>query len=224
MYTSIKINNYKCFVADNEPQGFDVIKPINVIIGKNNSGKSKLLEALGKIITQKPEELPFNGIFIRTIETNELERAFARNGNTDPAPFLTRWSSNSNSWEEVGKYLIGSTAIFTLQNQSYQLQQIYPAHRNPYWREDAVLNQIRQNLSMNPFENYRFLHLQAERDIVQEPIKYNDDISKSWIRSNAEGICGLISRMLNDESGNDKGWREYIEKDFLNLINLIVSP
>ena len=89
MYTSIKINNYKCFVADNEPQGFDVIKPINVIIGKNNSGKSKLLEALGKIITQKPEELPFNGIFIRTIETNELERAFARNGNTDPAPFLT---------------------------------------------------------------------------------------------------------------------------------------
>ena len=77
---------------------------------------------------------------------------------------------------------------------------------------------------MNPFENYRFLHLQAERDIVQEPIKYNDDISKSWIRSNAEGICGLISRMLNDESGNDKGWREYIEKDFLNLINLIVSP
>lgn len=224
MYTSIKINNYKCFTADNEPQGLNIIKPINVIIGKNNSGKSKLLEVLGKIITQKPEELPFNGIFARTIEIAELERAFARNGNTDPAQFLTRWSSNSNSWEEVGKYLIGSTAIFTLQNQSYRLQQIYPAHRNPYWREDAVLDQIRKNLFINPFENYRFLHLQAERDIGQEPINYNDDISKSWIKSNAAGICGLISRMLNDESGNDKGWREYIEKDFLSLINLIVAP
>ena len=224
MYTAIKINNYKCFTLDKEPQGFDIIKPINVIIGKNNSGKSKLLEALGKIVTQKSEDLPFNGIFVRTIEKGELEHAFVMNGNTDPSKFLTRWSSNSNTWDEVGKYLVGSTAIFTLQNQSYQLQQIYPAHRNPYWKEDAVLNQIRKNLFINPFENYRFLHLQAERDIGQEPINYNDDISKSWIRSNAEGICGLISRMLNDESGNDKGWREYIEKDFLNLINLIVSP
>ncbi len=49
MYSSIKIKDYKCFVKENDYQGFDVIKPINVIIGKNNSGKSKLLEALVKL-------------------------------------------------------------------------------------------------------------------------------------------------------------------------------
>ena len=37
----IKISNYKCF--DN-PIGFDEIKPINVIIGKNNIGKSSLID------------------------------------------------------------------------------------------------------------------------------------------------------------------------------------
>lgn len=50
MYKSIKIKNYKCFMADNGYQGFDDIKPINIIIGKNNSGESKLLEALRYII------------------------------------------------------------------------------------------------------------------------------------------------------------------------------
>jgi len=41
---SIKIRNYKCF--GDEPQGFDEILPINVIVGKNNSGKSSLVEAV----------------------------------------------------------------------------------------------------------------------------------------------------------------------------------
>ena len=39
----IKISNYKCF--DN-PIGFDEIKPINVIIGKNNIGKSSLIDMI----------------------------------------------------------------------------------------------------------------------------------------------------------------------------------
>lgn len=39
----IKISNYKCF--DN-PIGFNEIKPINVIIGKNNIGKSSLIDMI----------------------------------------------------------------------------------------------------------------------------------------------------------------------------------
>ena len=53
MYISIKVKNYKCFVSDNDCQGFDNIKPINIIIGKNNSGKSKLLEVMKEIVTKK---------------------------------------------------------------------------------------------------------------------------------------------------------------------------
>ena len=39
---SIKISNYKCF--GDEPQGFDEIRPINLIVGRNSSGKSSLLD------------------------------------------------------------------------------------------------------------------------------------------------------------------------------------
>lgn len=40
--TSVKISNFKCF--NNSEHGFDSIESINLIIGKNNSGKSNLLD------------------------------------------------------------------------------------------------------------------------------------------------------------------------------------
>ena len=39
---SLKIRNYKCF--GEQEQGYDQICPINLIIGRNNSGKSALLD------------------------------------------------------------------------------------------------------------------------------------------------------------------------------------
>jgi len=38
---SIKVKNYMCF--GDAPQGFECIKPINILIGRNNSGKSALV-------------------------------------------------------------------------------------------------------------------------------------------------------------------------------------
>ena len=44
VYLSIKVKKYRCF--RDEFAGFDQIKPINIIIGRNNSGKSSLLDML----------------------------------------------------------------------------------------------------------------------------------------------------------------------------------
>jgi predicted ATPase len=41
-FTSIKFKNYRCFKDD--WAGFDDVKPITVIIGRNNVGKSHLLQ------------------------------------------------------------------------------------------------------------------------------------------------------------------------------------
>ena len=49
---SIKAANLKCFA---EPQGFDQILPINVIIGRNNAGKSTLLDLIAFAI--EPQDL-----------------------------------------------------------------------------------------------------------------------------------------------------------------------
>jgi len=41
---NLKIKNYKCF--GDTAQGFNEIKPINIIIGKNNSGNSSLIDLI----------------------------------------------------------------------------------------------------------------------------------------------------------------------------------
>ena len=39
---SLKCKNFGCF-AD-EPLGFECIKPVNIVVGRNNAGKSTLLD------------------------------------------------------------------------------------------------------------------------------------------------------------------------------------
>lgn len=50
---ALRASNFKCFGA--EPQGFDDIKPINLIIGRNNSGKSTLLDLLAVVASTNPQ-------------------------------------------------------------------------------------------------------------------------------------------------------------------------
>ena len=44
MHGYLKISNFKCF--GETPQGFDTVKPINLLLGRNNSGKSSLIDVL----------------------------------------------------------------------------------------------------------------------------------------------------------------------------------
>ena len=46
---NIIVKNYKCFDSI-EGGGFDKILPINLIIGKNNSGKSSLIDLIQFLI------------------------------------------------------------------------------------------------------------------------------------------------------------------------------
>lgn len=232
MYTSIKIRDYKCFVKENDCQGFDEIKPINVIIGKNNSGKSKLLEALAGIVEGTQKSMPFEGIFIHLLTEDELIE-FCKHFN-DPFTFATHYYSNQTSWDVVGKYLLDQPAIYVLKNKQVSLDNIYPKLKNPHWNENDLLTMLRQFLPTNHFDGYRFLHLRAERDINKEAIQYEPQITDYKIEANATGICSLIARMLNDEqghtakligiSGNEVNWKQYIENDFLSLLNEVVTP
>jgi putative ATP-dependent endonuclease of the OLD family len=45
---SVRMKNFNCF--GNEEQGFDTIKLINIIIGRNNSGKSSLLDFIDSLV------------------------------------------------------------------------------------------------------------------------------------------------------------------------------
>lgn len=46
----LKVRNLKCFC---EAQGFDTIKSINIIIGRNSVGKSTLLDLVELVVQEK---------------------------------------------------------------------------------------------------------------------------------------------------------------------------
>ena len=49
---AIRAKNYKCF---KEETGFDSIRRVNLIIGRNNAGKSSLLDLIEIVVTKKYE-------------------------------------------------------------------------------------------------------------------------------------------------------------------------
>lgn len=87
---SAKIKHFKCF--GEEEQGFDCIKPMNLIIGRNNSGKSSLLDLIKLLTEEKPqfEEVQYHlklkqppQIIIKTPCNEDELKAVFREGHSD---------------------------------------------------------------------------------------------------------------------------------------------
>ena len=87
----IKISNYKCF--DN-PIGFNEIKPINVIIGKNNIGKSSLIDMIefhydmDKYYDECKKNSKLKLIINKTLDTNDLGLFYSHTSSS--------WNKSSN--------------------------------------------------------------------------------------------------------------------------------
>src|SRR5688572_17327858 len=98
---SLKVSNFKCF-AD-EPQGFDTLKPINIIIGRNNSGKSTLLDLMA--YATRPSSIEGRGhkgrppaVFISTTLTEDhFSRCLSRQ-DTRLETQRYSWTINPFAW------------------------------------------------------------------------------------------------------------------------------
>lgn len=230
MYSSIKIKDYKCFLKENDYQGFDDIKPINVIIGKNNSGKSKLLEALAGIVEGTQESMPFCVRLEKMLKNDDTSHLFSSTSYSYDFPH------HQSYWDTIGKHLSNHKVILEKSARASNYQ--FSFQPNLDLRLACYHNIINQHLNSpyltEQFKGYRFLHLRAERDINKEKIDYASQVTDYKIESNSTGICSLIARMLNDEQGHtakltgnngkEVNWKQYIENDFLSLLNEVVAP
>lgn len=94
---TLRLENYKCFPADEA--GYDELRSVNVMVGRNNSGKSALLDLVELACSpslQIPESLGHFGRQPKVVMTNEvdettLRRAFSDRVSGGPIP--------GNHWE-----------------------------------------------------------------------------------------------------------------------------
>ena len=207
---SFKVKNFMCF--GDEPQGFDQILPINIIVGRNNAGKTALVEMLyylsdplGLNVSVPAERFRGNSQpeFILTAKLSpvDLERAYPKNrglnGNPNDTPF-------KRAQPAIGHY---ASLVFgpTLQSPRIDLPQIL----------QGVPGESFASLVRTPLRSKRLIRLSSERDIVPEHSNVN-----LYLDKNGAGA----TRVLHELRNAAKYARLPEAHEFLDEINKIMGP
>ncbi|KAA3632083.1 MAG: hypothetical protein DWP97_11740, partial [Calditrichaeota bacterium] len=216
---SVKVKNFKCF--GDEPQGFESIKPVNIIIGRNNSGKSSLLLLFKHLLQNEikfSENLNHNSItpeiFLKSkLEENEVKNVFSESTRGGDVPGHNHW--------EFGKQFVGTELTWRLNhNHDHQFLDIGTCNNGtkPFDLFPSLKRYQQQlaNHISNPLRQLAFKHISAERDIIPE----SDKVKNYVVECNGNGITNLIQNYLN----KDYLPRKIIEEDLLLELNKILNP
>lgn len=213
----LKLRNYRCF--GDEWQGFERIAPINVIIGRNNSGKSSLLDLVEAVVMKtRYNEEDREHLFRKTLNdymfvlhdvskcinedsySNAAASSFKR-GQQTRFPLEKRFLLYKNL-EEVAVTWIPK-GLNSPESLAY-----YKAIPEHYGNVHLALPYVE-----NPVQRKFFRRMSSERDVLQESQNAKMELSK-----NGHGATNLIQEFIND----NKLPHDLVFKSILNALNDIM--
>ena len=195
----LKCRNFKCF--GDQPQGFEELKPINIIIGRNNSGKSTLLDLVEFAINPK-DEIPGRGHRGKTPQfllsrkltkhladslPNQLQTATAGNRQREFYPRKHASAHLLDKWFEC-EIKTGGDTEFTRVCDYHEPDEI----------NGKITQWIGRHLAgtfRHLFKAYEFRRIAADRDISRE----RTSAGKLSIEPNGQRCTNVIERYLNYE-------------------------
>ena len=205
---SIKVKNYKCF--GEQEQGFDKVYPFNVIIGKNNSGKSTLIDLMEFCINPRKAPLTSARQFPECIVEVEISDEIVET--TIDLYNQSQGVRNRAAWEKAIKEHVASQKI---QRVTFQLgvtgniENLKPDVNFGQFM-DAFFQAFRF-----PFSGKTFKRINAERDILPDNFS-----SKSELGKDGSGATALVWRYLKLKAYE----QDVIKKLFLKELNKIINP
>lgn len=220
---SMKVAGFKCF--GDEPQGFDELRAVNVIIGRNNSGKSALLDLVRYCIDGKfeiPRQLWHNEneptfFFSGELTTDAAQRAFPENRYQGSlVMFDNHWQYGRQivgtqvTWKQTGT---GPRTVVDLVAPNDEAKRALER-----WRNEEAGNYVRvtaMSAIENALQRRMFRRLSAERDIRPE----SDDGSLE-VDSNGQRATNIIQNYLHQVTRN----RDLVERTLLEALNEIFQP
>lgn len=201
----IVVQNYKCF--DSIGGGFEKIYPINIIIGKNNSGKSSLIDLI-KFVIEGKEDFMSGG---RDGSNPEVLISFKLTKD-----YIIRVFKNY-----YGDSDLGLDNRYRLVGKLYTYKKVYK-DQNRYSHIDADIRKDETSplyslteFIESPFKDKLFCNITAERDIVPEISN-----SKITLSPNGTGATNYIQQILNRTNKDSL----LIENELLKELNNIVNP
>ncbi|MGF9562920.1 AAA family ATPase [Neorhizobium sp. BT27B] len=210
--TLLKVKNYKCF--GEVPAGFESIKPINVIIGKNNTGKSALVDLFdlasshGQSFVARQHRRgagEFEVIVSTTLTETELRRIFPENTSGGHLP--------GNHWQ-YGRRFANSIITKSL-NERGQVTLLEGITIDGV--SDDTARSLGSDIANNsnwPFKDFKLIRVAAERDVVPEIRDPTLSLSP-----NGKGTTNAIRGFINQEQYA----RATVEVDLLRELNEIYS-
>ena len=213
--TAFYFKGYRCF--KNEWAGFKWLKPVNVIIGRNNSGKSHLLRLVESIAAEKfLDDIEYR--FAGFLDETSLKSTFREGTHGGKL--------GGDFWQEHGQKLIGLPVQWTfgtngkchIDSSCYIGFDPSASVRQPKRDEvkaerikmtERILEKCSHELSKKIYR-----HLAADRDVRLE--KESNDLELSPL---GEGATNIIRRLL--VTYNESLPTELIQGKFLEALNQI---
>ena len=196
--TSIKFKDFRCFTS--ECSGFDEFKAINVIIGRNNTGKSHLLDAVQLLVESGIKKSQLKLLCRGTLDEDFLIAAFPKGQSSSDL--------GGDSWENHGSQLIGhkveweafdtaatldAATIESLNSAAHAKGTGLKAAQS---RPKYIQKQLsRVNCHLH---GRKFQRILADRDI--QPEKAGDALS---ISPNGTGATHVIQRFILNKDYNE---------------------
>lgn len=196
---NIIFENYKCF----RHTEISNLQPINIIIGKNNIGKSSILDIL-EMIYSKRSTRQTNIIADKELSEMDIRRAFRED--------MYGGLPGSNHFE-FGKVFIGKNFKINIKNDGKypsnefyeQYNDIYKEQYKTYWKRLGTEIYYEKKIPKR---------ILAERNIFPET-----ENEKMSVDSNGNGITTIISNYLNKNEYDE----DLVRHTLLNKLNEIMG-
>lgn len=215
----LKIGGYKSFI---EPSGIEDIKGLNLLIGRNNSGKSALLDAIEFLVNptesfgshQSSNKDPQVDV-TRKITSEEVRTTFSPSqGNGLPG---ARMNFDYGSRFIDNDFTVGYRYVPHQNNGPYYAKLFVDAGVE-YHKDHQEVKRLLDRLasqSQDPFRGLFLRRLVADRNI--EPEAYTRETN---LNRDGKGATNLIYNFLNHSSKN----HDVIEGKLLKALNEIFAP
>jgi putative ATP-dependent endonuclease of OLD family len=216
----LKAKNLKCF--GEEPQGFDRIMPINVIIGRNNSGKSALVDLVEYAVRGPYDRWQNRG---RSKAEAYYSRTFLL-GDVDGRYRTTVMVEDGNRRAEVHPYniareiLVNKRAVGIMDNNHHAHHLVFDVDmQNRPWYESKGVERVGHLLQQDfckPIRLCKMYRLAADRDIKREREFRGSSLE---IDDNGDGFTQVVEAVL----GSKRHDRLLVEQMLLDGLNKVFA-
>ena len=210
--TSMSFKNYKCFTDESNIPWFS---SFNVIIGRNNSGKSSFLDIIHSLCDPN-----FRGSVSKDIE------------------ITLKYIIDSHKYFDINHYAYGSTGFALSYFGNHFMNKEINVHvnlnqsifgrgyANSYDIDSDALSDeqcsltLKDGIILNPFTNSIFRCVASERDINSEV--FFSESKQIGIDPNGIGTTRYVCSILNNKNKNDAIIQEDVLIAFLHFRNRVL--